>query len=121
MCYIAQFARELKLDSISFQKLRIEKFSPLKEVVENTPGYHYKGEGGAVYSDTHDLKDLRRIRNRIRGKFYTVGQLAWITRKVFRIGLLKKSEAASLLPRLPLLLFRVARRQLEKKKRMAVR
>jgi anaerobic magnesium-protoporphyrin IX monomethyl ester cyclase len=121
MFYIAQFARELKLDSISFQKLRIEKFSPLKEVVENTPGYHYKGEGGAVFSDTHDLKDLKRIRNRIRSEFYTAGQAVRIMRKVFRIGLLKKSEAASLLPRLPQLLFRVARRQLEKKKRMAVR
>ena len=38
MLYIPKFAKELKLDSISFQKLRIEKFSPLKEVVEADPG-----------------------------------------------------------------------------------
>ena len=38
MLYIPKFAKEIKLDSISFQKLRIEKFSPLKEVVEANAG-----------------------------------------------------------------------------------
>jgi len=40
MLYIPKFAKEIKLDSISFQKLRVERFSPLKEVVEETPGYY---------------------------------------------------------------------------------
>jgi len=40
MLYIPKFAKEIHLDSISFLKLRVEKFSPLKEVVEETPGYY---------------------------------------------------------------------------------
>src|ERR1035437_1003734 len=74
MVYIAQFAKELKLDSISFQKLRIEKYSPMKEVIENTPGYYYTASHGSVYSDLYSLKDLKRIRNRIKFRFYTLGQ-----------------------------------------------
>ncbi|MDD3643764.1 MAG: radical SAM protein, partial [Candidatus Krumholzibacteria bacterium] len=73
MVYIGRFARELGLDSISFQKLRVEKFSPLKEIVEGTPGYHCDSVGGPVYSDTYGLGELRRIRNRIRRDFYTPG------------------------------------------------
>ena len=51
MLYIPKFAKEIKLDSISFQKLRVEKFSPLKEMVESTPGYYFNRIGGSVYSD----------------------------------------------------------------------
>ncbi len=120
MVYIAQFAKELKLDSISFQKLRIEKYSPLKEVVENTPGYHYKGSGGPVYSDQYSLSDLKRIRNRIRRKFYTVGQVVRIVRKAFRTKLVTKSEVMSLIPHLPKLLYRVAQREIAKRKKPAV-
>ncbi len=40
MLYIPKFAREIGLDTISYRKLRIEKHSPLKEVVESTPGYY---------------------------------------------------------------------------------
>jgi len=120
MVYIAQFAKELKLDSISFQKLRIEKYSPLKEVVENTPGYHYKGSGGPVYSDQYSLSDLKRIRNRIRRKFYTVGEVVRIVRKAFRTKLVTKSEVMSLIPHLPKLLYRVAQREIAKRKKPAV-
>ncbi|NIM21551.1 MAG: radical SAM protein, partial [Candidatus Latescibacteria bacterium] len=51
MLYIPKFAKEIKLDSITFQKLRIERFSALKAVVEQTPGYYYNRIGGSVYSD----------------------------------------------------------------------
>ena len=40
MLYISKFAKEIGVDSITFQKLRIEKFSPLREIVDKTPGYH---------------------------------------------------------------------------------
>jgi anaerobic magnesium-protoporphyrin IX monomethyl ester cyclase len=120
MVYIGRFAKELKLDSISFQKLRIEKYSPLKEVVENTPGYHYKKGGGAVYSDRYSLSELKRIRNRIRREFYTPGQLGRIVRKAHRTGLVTKSDVMRTLPQLPKLLFRVAKREMEKKGWLAV-
>jgi radical SAM superfamily enzyme YgiQ (UPF0313 family) len=111
MLYIPEFAKELGLDSISFQKLRIEKFSPLKEVVESTPGYHYKRVGGPVYSDRYDLKALKRIRNRIRSRFYNISQLCHIAAKAWRIGLVDSRDLAFMLPRLPLLTYRLATRK----------
>jgi radical SAM superfamily enzyme YgiQ (UPF0313 family) len=116
MFYIAKFAKELKLDSISFQKLRIEKFSPLKEVVEATPGYHYTGIGGAVYSDRYGLNELKRIRNRIRSGFYDFPQILHIATKARRIGLFRLRDLTVALPNLPLLLWRLVRRKKLKKK-----
>ena len=118
MVYIAQFADELKLDSISFQKLRIEKYSPLKEVVENTPGYYYNSVGGPVYSDLHSLKDLKRIRDRIKFGFYSLGQIGQILQKVYEARLLTKFDLMYVFMRLPKFLFRLAKRELEKKGRL---
>ena len=117
MLYIPKFAKELKLDSISFQKLRIEKFSPLKEVVESTPGYYYKRIGGHVYSDRYGPTELKRIRNRIRSEFYDLPQILRIARKAWRIGLFRGSDLTVALPNLPLLMYRLARRKRLKKKR----
>ena len=115
MMYIPQFAKELGLDSISFQKLRIEKFSPLKEVVESTPGYHYKRIGGPVFSDRYGLKELKQIRNRIRSRFYNVAQLCHIAAKARRLGLFDSRDLAVMLPRLPILAFRVATQKKHRK------
>ena len=116
MSYIAKFAKELKLDSISFQKLRIEKFSPLKEVVEATPGYHYTRIGGAVYSDRYGLKELKLIRNRIRSGFYDIPQILRIAQKARRIGIFRWNDLMVALPNLPLLLWRwLIRNKLKKK------
>ena len=117
MLYIPKFAKELKLDSISFQKLRIEKFSPLKEVVEATPGYHYKRIGGPVYSDRYGLDELKRIRNRIRSGFYNIPQLLHIAQKAGRLGLFRWSDLAVALPNLPRLMYGLARRKMQKKKK----
>lgn len=115
MVYIARFAKELKLDSITFQKLRVEKFSPLKEVVENTPGYHCDSVGGPVYSDTYSLKDLRRIRNRIRGDFYDFGQICQILKKSHTARIFSGFDIAYAFSKLPKILVRLTRREFEKK------
>jgi len=116
MVYIAKFAKELKLDSISFQKLRIEKFSPLKEIVEATPGYHYKRIGGPVYSDRYGLDELKRIRNRIRSGFYDLPQLFHIANKARRTGLFGLRDLMIVLPNLPLIMWRwLTRNKLKKK------
>jgi radical SAM superfamily enzyme YgiQ (UPF0313 family) len=117
MLYIPKFAKELKLDSISFQKLRIEKFSPLKEVVEATPGYHYKRIGGSVYSDRYGLDELKRIRNRIRSGFYDIPQILRIAKKARRLGLFRWSDLTVALPNLPRLMYGLARRKMQKKKK----
>jgi radical SAM superfamily enzyme YgiQ (UPF0313 family) len=116
MRYIPKFAKEIKADSISFQKLRVEKFSPLKEIVENTPGYHYGHIGGPVYSDRYGKKELKQIRNRIRSEFYDWHQIIHITKKARRIGLFDGRDLAVALRNLPLLIYRMAKRRIRKKK-----
>ena len=70
MLYISKFEKEIGVDSITFQKLRIEQFPPLKEIVENTPGYHISNKC-ILYSDTYSKKDLKKIRRKIKYFFYT--------------------------------------------------
>jgi anaerobic magnesium-protoporphyrin IX monomethyl ester cyclase len=115
MLYIPEFAKEIKLDSISFQKLRVERFSPLKEVVEETPGYYYNRIGGSVYSDRYGRKELKQIRNRIRSKFYDLSQIIHIIRKARRIGLVSGHDLANAFLKLPLLMHGLARRKTRRK------
>jgi magnesium-protoporphyrin IX monomethyl ester (oxidative) cyclase len=115
MLYIPKFAKELKLDSISFQKLRVERFSPLKEVVEETPGYYYNRIGGSVYSDRYGRKELKQIRNRIRSEFYDLPQVIHIIRKARRIGLVGGPDLTNAFLKLPLFMYGLARRKMRKK------
>jgi len=114
MLYIPKFAKEIKLDSISFQKLRIEKFSPLNEVVEQTPGYYYNRIGGSVYSDRYGRKELKQIRNRIRSEFYDLPQVIHIIRKALRIGLVDGRDLANVLFKLPRLMYGLTRQKHER-------
>lgn len=115
MLYIPKFAKEIKVDSISFQKLRVEKFSPLKELVESTPGYHYEHLGGSVHSDRYGRKELKQIRNKIRTEFYDLAQIGHIAKKARRIGLVNGRDLTVALPNLPLLMYKLVRRKLRKK------
>jgi len=117
MLYIPKFAKEVKLDSISFQKLRVEKFSPLKELVEETPSYYYNRTGGSVYSDRFGRKEFRQIRNRIRSEFYDLPQVIRIIRKARRIGLASNRDLADVFFKLPLIMVGLARRKLRKRRR----
>jgi len=115
MLYIPKFAKEIKLDSISFQKLRVEKFSPLKEVVEETPGYYYNRIGGSVYSDLYGRKELKQIKNRIRSEFYDLPQVIHIIRKARRIGLVGGRDLMNAFLKLPLVMYGLARRTTRKR------
>jgi anaerobic magnesium-protoporphyrin IX monomethyl ester cyclase len=117
MLYIPKFAKELKLDTISFQKLRIERFSPLKEVVEQTPGYYCNRVGGAVYSEQFGRKELKHIRNRIRSEFYDLPQIIHFISKARRTGFVNSRDVASLLLKLPFILYGLTRRKKRKKSR----
>jgi anaerobic magnesium-protoporphyrin IX monomethyl ester cyclase len=114
MLYIPKFAKEIKIDSISFQKLRIEKFSPLKEIVEQTPGYYYNRIGGSVYSTRNGRKELKQIRNRIRSLFYNLPQIIHIIRKARRIGLVGSRDLTNALFKLPLLAYGLTGRKHER-------
>ncbi len=117
MLYIAKFAQEIGLDTISFQKLRIEKFSPLKEVVESTPGYHYDRIGGPVYSDRYGREELKQIRDHIRREFYTPRQLLRIVEKARRIGLVTPGDVVVPLLKLPVVLYSVTRNKAQQRRK----
>jgi magnesium-protoporphyrin IX monomethyl ester (oxidative) cyclase len=117
MLYIPKFAKEIKLDSISFQKLRVERFSPLKEVVEETPGYYYNSIGGSVYSDRYGRKKLKQIKNQIRSEFYDLPQVIHIIRKVRRMGLVDGRDLTNAFLKLPILMYRLARRKRKRRDR----
>ncbi|MDI7260897.1 MAG: radical SAM protein [Thermodesulfobacteriota bacterium] len=116
MLYIPKFAKEIKLDSISFQKLRVERFSPLKEVVEKTPGYYYRRIGGSVYSDNYGRKELKQIRNHIRSEFYDLPQIIHIIKKARRIGLVGGRDLTNAFLKLPLVMVGLAKRKMRKKR-----
>jgi magnesium-protoporphyrin IX monomethyl ester (oxidative) cyclase len=116
MLYIPKFAKEISLDSITFQKLRVEKFSPLQEVVEQTPGYHFDRIGGPVYSERYGRKELKEIRNRIRSEFYDARQMLRIIKKARRIGLVSGRDLFGVVVGLPFLMYGLGRRKLEKKR-----
>jgi radical SAM superfamily enzyme YgiQ (UPF0313 family) len=68
MLAIPDFAREIGAHSIALSLLRVDKFSPLRQTIENMPGYRISSNG-YVYSQEFDKKRLRRIRNQIRNRF----------------------------------------------------
>ena len=119
MVYIAEFAKDLKLDSITFQKLRIEKYSPLTELVAKIPGYHYDELGGPLYSDQYTLEKLKKIRDRIKFSFYNMRQIKNIIKKAYKIGLLTTPDFILFSLSLPKLIFKMIRREIQKKKGFA--
>ena len=91
MLQVAPFARELGVDTIALSTLRTGLHSALDGLVADSPGYHV-AQSGKVYSDECSLSDLRQLRRKTYGEFYTPGQIARIIAK----GL--KNDAMSFLP-----------------------
>lgn len=114
MLQIPVFAKELGLDSITYQKLRIERFSPLTEMVAATPGY-YVGDDRILYREGVGRPGLKRISSRITRAFYSPLQLLKIARKFFRSGLFVPRNIAPLLFALPVVLVRTVGRKVDKK------
>ncbi len=81
MLCIPEFAKEIGVDGVTTNKLRIEKFSPLRELAEKTPGYHVTDKG-ELYSDTYSHAALKKIGRRIRFSFYTPGRFVRILKRI---------------------------------------
>jgi radical SAM superfamily enzyme YgiQ (UPF0313 family) len=114
MLYIAQFAKEIGVDSIACNKLRIEKFSPLKELAESTPGYHVT-DRGELYSDTYSHAALKKIARKIKFSFYTPSRYMKILWKnIFVTKFLTFRELLSLLFISPRLMASVITREKQK-------
>ncbi|MDP8266394.1 MAG: radical SAM protein [Candidatus Aceula meridiana] len=92
MLRIPEFAKEIGVDGMTFNKLRIEKFSALKEIAEKTPGYHVT-DRGELYSDMYSHAALKKIGRRMRYSFYTPGRFVKILRKnIFEVKFFRPSE-----------------------------
>lgn len=114
MMEIPVFAKELGLDSITYQKLRIERYSPLRELVESTPGY-YIGDDTIVYREGSGRAGLKRMSSRITRKFYTPAQLVKIVRKLARIGVIDAGSLPAFAISLPAIAVRAVARKVAKK------
>ncbi|MBU2044025.1 MAG: B12-binding domain-containing radical SAM protein [Candidatus Omnitrophica bacterium] len=113
MLYIPEFAKEIGVDSITFLKLRIEKFSPLREIAENAPGYHI-GSNGVLYSDEYSYDKLKKIGKRIKFSFYTPMRFVKILKKSISIRLLTFKDLMFFLFNLPLLLKHIFAREIQR-------
>jgi radical SAM superfamily enzyme YgiQ (UPF0313 family) len=114
MLYISRFAKEIEVDSITFQKLRIEKFSPLRELAEKTPGYHVT-ESGALYSDTYSHAALKKIGRKIKFSFYRPARFLKMFKRCFiEVKFFTFGEMMSFLAVMPLLLKSVIAREISK-------
>jgi anaerobic magnesium-protoporphyrin IX monomethyl ester cyclase len=111
MLYIPRFAREIGVDVIACNKLRIEKFSPLKELVQNAPGYHVT-KRGEIYSDMYSHKALKRIARRIKFSFYTpVRCMKIIWKGIFVVKIFTLKEAVTFILAAPVMLLSMLARE----------
>ncbi len=91
MLYIPEFADKIGLDSISVQKLRLEKYSTMKDIIDNAPGHHYNSKG-FVYSDEYDIDKLDQIGEEINKRFYTPLRLSKIIKKLSTTDMFTKKD-----------------------------
>jgi radical SAM superfamily enzyme YgiQ (UPF0313 family) len=114
MLYIGQFAKEIGVDSIACNKLRIEKFSPLKDLAEKTPGYHVTARG-ELYSDTYSHASLKKIGRRIKFSFYTPSRYIKILwRNIFVVKFFSFKEILFFLGVAPRIFISVIARELRR-------
>ena len=114
MFYIAKFAKEIGLDCITFSKLRIEKFSPLREVAEKTPGYHVT-DRGELYSDAYSHAALKKIGRRIKFSFYTPWKyLKLLKRSFLEVKFFTVSEMVSFFLAVPFVIKGAIAREIQK-------
>ncbi|NQU95087.1 MAG: radical SAM protein [Candidatus Omnitrophica bacterium] len=113
MLYIAQFAKEIGVDSITFHKLRMERFSPLKEIADRTPGYHVTSRG-EVYSDKFSHPALKKIGRKIKFSFYTPITLLKMLRKLTIVRFFTFKELVTVVVVFPLLFKKIIQREIHK-------
>ncbi len=115
MMKIPVFADELGLDYITYQKIRADKYSPIRELVQATPGYFVgEGEDTGVYSDRLLYAGLVRISKRITRKFYTPRRLLNAFVKIFRLRLLTLRTLPIFLAATPFLIGALLLREINK-------
>ena len=84
MLSTASFARSLGVDLIHVSRLRVEPYSGLGELVENTPGYHVDSDG-FVYSDQYSSLHIADMRKQIDRRFHSPLHVAHVVWKLIRV------------------------------------
>jgi len=84
MLYISKFAGEIGVDALSLMHLRVEKYSPMRDLIMNSKGYHI-AKNMKVYSDRYPLDKLKEIRRRINTEFYSIPHMLKVLRKLIMI------------------------------------
>jgi len=79
------FARSVGVDLVDVSRLRHEPYSGLRELVEQTPGYHISPDG-FVYSDAYSSQHIANLRKRIDREFHTPTHVAGVVMKIARIA-----------------------------------
>ncbi|MFH1594045.1 MAG: radical SAM protein [Candidatus Omnitrophota bacterium] len=115
MLYISKFSQEIGVDSVAFSKLRVDKYSPLKEIAEKTPGYHVT-DRGELYSDTYSHETLKKIHRKLKFSFFTPYILFKLVKKLLRVKFITGREIISFLIASPMLLKGVIAREIHKKR-----
>lgn len=87
MLSIAGFAREIGVDTLSLSLLRCEKYSPLKALIEKSPGYYIEDDG-RVCSELYPRAKLRKIMRKVQHDFYNVPQILKVLKKFMASGLI---------------------------------
>ena len=92
MLEFSSFAHSLGLDFIILSPLRALKYSPLRKIVESTPGYHID-EKGVVFSDQYSISRIISIIRRIINEFYTPAQYLRLIKNIISSNLIFEPAA----------------------------
>jgi len=95
MLKAAPFAHRLGLDAVALSRLRTHPYDGLRELIEESPGYHVSKKG-FIYSDEISLKRIKAIRRRIYREFYTPWHVLKLGWKVLRSGVVGPGRLARL-------------------------
>jgi radical SAM superfamily enzyme YgiQ (UPF0313 family) len=95
MLKIADFADELGLDFIYPSYLKIEKYSALEDLVNQSQDY-YVDKKGYICSTQYSRDALKDIRRRIHKRFYTISKSLSIAGKVIRFRLINWNNALTI-------------------------
>jgi radical SAM superfamily enzyme YgiQ (UPF0313 family) len=115
MLYIPKFSKEINLDTVAFSKLRADKFSPLRETIGKTAGYHLTDKG-EVYSDTYPHARLKKIHRKLKFAFYTPLKMLQIVKKFLAVRFFTFSEVVSFVKASPFLLKNVVAKEISEKR-----
>jgi hypothetical protein len=109
MPYVPKYTKRIELDSISFQRLCVEKGYALTELAESAPGCCERTAAPCIVAGT-GASDSGKFVMALSRDFCDSRQIIHIVRKIRRLGLSGRHDSTAAVPNLPRLLCRLAKR-----------